>query len=137
MPGIAALTPCHYDAQGFIGTAVPIARATGRRANLNRHSSDGSDTAGRDVVRPDSPPADLAPHESTGQAVDVVRIDDIGLDAGRVEFGRVDTPRSNTVGTEHPRPDTACVDGDGIDLRRSQCTGIDTVGIDGCGVPFR
>ena len=137
MSGIVVLMPGHYNTEWFVGTVVPITRTAGRRADLNRHGSDSTDTAGRDVVRPDGPSADLAPHESTGQAVDVGCIDDVGLDAGRVELGRVDTSRSNTVGTERPRPDTACVNGDGIYLRRSQRAGIDTVGIDGCGVPFR
>ena len=53
---------------------------------------------GSDGTGTDSPSSDFALRERTVQTVDIGGVDDICLNAGGIEFGRVDTASSNSVG---------------------------------------
>ena len=87
MPRIAVLMPGQRDAQRFVGPRVPIP-ATGRcGADLQWYCTGRTDTACRYIVAADCKPTDFSFGKGAAQTVDIGRIDDGGLDAGRIEFG--------------------------------------------------
>ena len=126
MAGITGLMPRHGNTQRLIGSRIPITGTAGCRAYLYWHGTDRTDTAYRDIIRADGPAADLTPHKRAGQTVDISRVNDVGLDAGGIEFRGSNTPCGNTVCAERTALDTGSVDADGIDLCSGQRAGVDT-----------
>ena len=69
---------------------------------------------GSDGTGADSPSPDFALRERTVQAVDIGGVDDIGLDAGGVKFGRVDAACCNPVSGNRTCRNLRSVDTAGI-----------------------
>ena len=125
MPGVAVLVPRQADTQRLVTARVPVAAARGDGADLQGRGTRRPDGPHGHVVAADGEPADLAFCKSTTQAVDICRIDDVGLDARGVQLGGVDAPGRDTVYRERPRLDARRVDVDGVHLRCGQRARVD------------